>query len=120
MEKNQAAEHSRNLPEGRWWIVPLTPAEQEYWRSRNPLLGYRHSDLKGKANRVAAVIEHVSTLIQHRIDRGERYFTEYSNHADLLELRQDIVAHFKRLGIRLTIRRGGYIFVITGGVNSEN
>lgn len=94
-----------------WWIVKLSPTEQAYWRDRNPLKGYRAPVLADKAATITAVIEHVKNLIQHRIDRGERYFTEYSNHADLLELRQDIVAHFKSQSIDLNIRKGGYIFV---------
>jgi hypothetical protein len=100
-----------NLPNGEWWIVKLTPAEQAYWRDRNPLKGYRAPVLADKAATITAVIEHIKLLIQHRIDRGERYFTEMSNHVDLLELRQDILAHFRQQGIDLSIRRGGYIFV---------
>jgi hypothetical protein len=98
-------------PSDRWYVVPLTAAEQAYWRSRNPLLGYKQPATADKTARVAAVIAHVTSLIQHRIDQGERYFTEYSNHADLLEMRSDIVAHFKLQSIDLNIRKGGYIFV---------
>lgn len=101
----------KDLPEGRWWIVPIDPSEQAYWRSRNPLHGYKQPATTDKTARVAAVIVHVASLIQHRIDRGEISFTEYSNHADLLEMRQYIVAHFKSQGIDLNIRKGGYIFV---------
>ncbi len=107
----EITEHSRNLTEDRCWIIPLTAAEREYWRSRNPLHGYKQAATPDRAAKVTAVIAHVKLLIQHRIDRGEISFTEYSKHQDLLEMRQDIVAHFKLQSIDLNIRKGGYIFV---------
>jgi hypothetical protein len=103
--------NSKDLPKGRWWIVPINPSEQAYWRSRNPLLGYKQPATADKTARVTAVIHHVKLLIQHRIDQGERYFTEYSKHQDLLEMRQEIVAHFRSQSINLNIRKDGYIFV---------
>jgi hypothetical protein len=105
------------------WIVPFTPAERAYWKEHNPLnppksqtaiIDDRTNQIADKSAKRDEAIEHVKSLIQSRIDAGERYFNAMSERLDLIYFRQDIVRHFAKQDVDLSIRKGGYIFVHGG------
>lgn len=82
--------------------------QSNYYNRRNPFIDGNQPFISDLAERTAReeakMINYIQQLIQPRLDKGEKYFTESCKNFDVFMYRQVIAEHFRPQGIDIRIR----------------